>query len=138
MPHLSPNEKHNILTLYSNKAHNYSFKSLARQFNINGGGRTIQNWYERWNGTPQSLDRKRGSGRAPVLTSAEVNKCIKLPILYRNRNHRPIHYPEVFVNVKEKTKKQISLRTIQRIGKETLGVRNKRTKKRTAAECKPK
>jgi hypothetical protein len=41
MPQLTPNEKHNILTIYSHNQHKHSFESLAHQFDIKGGGRTI-------------------------------------------------------------------------------------------------
>lgn len=136
MPQLTPNEKHNILTIYSSNKHKHSFNSLAHQYNIKGGGRTIQNWYKVWNGTPKSLERKTGSGRPTVLTSQQVRDYIRMPICNKNRSSKPIHYPQLLSSIREKTDIDVSLSTIQKIGKNELGVKQKRTKKRTAQESK--
>ena len=48
MPHLTPKQKHDILKLYSPYDRNNSFEALAKQFNIKGGGRVVQNWYYQW------------------------------------------------------------------------------------------
>ena len=136
MPQLTPNEKHNILTIYSSDKHKHTFESLAHQYNIKGGRQVIQNWYKQWNGTPQSLGRKKGSGRPTILTSQQVNDYIRTPIRNKNRSSKPIHYPQLHSSIQQKTGKQISLRTVQNYGKEKLGVKQKRTKKRTAQESK--
>jgi len=138
MPQLTPNQKHNILTIYSSENNTHTLASLARQYSLQGGGRLIQNWYKQWNGTPQSLERKKGSGRPFVLTSQQVDKYIRMPIQNKNRSCKPVHYPQLHTSIQQKTGKQMSLRTIQKIGKEKLGVKQKRTKKRTAQESKQK
>jgi len=136
MPHLTAQQKHDILKLYSSHDHNYSFAALAQQYNIKGGRQVVENWYHQWTGSPKSLERKKGSGRPPVLTSQQVNDYIRTPIRNKNRSFKPIHYPQLHSSIQQKTGKQISLRTIQNYGKEKLGVKQKRTKKRTAQECK--
>ena len=80
MPQLTANQKHNILTIYSSTDNTYSFESLAHQYNIKGGKNVIWRWYQKWDGTPQSLGRKKGSGRPTVLTSQQVNDYIRTPI----------------------------------------------------------
>jgi transposase len=137
MPCLTPNEKHNILTLYYNKQHKHTFDSLAKQFNIKGGRRTIINWHKKWNGTVESLERKQGSGRPKVLSSTQVKNYIQIPIRNKNRSHQPVHYTQLLPSVQKKTNTNVSLRSIQRYGKEELGAKQKRTKKRTADESKP-
>jgi hypothetical protein len=136
MPQLTPNEKHNILTIYSHNQHKHSFESLAHQFDIKGGGRTIQNWFAKWDGTPQSLERRKGSGRASILTPREVKDTIQIPLRNKNRASKPVHYTELLPSITEKTGKKISIQTVRRIGHDQLGAKQKRTNKRTAVETK--
>jgi transposase len=136
MPQLTPNEKHDILTLYSSDNSKYSMESLAHQYEIKDGKQTIWRWYHQWNGTPESLERKSGSGRPTILTSKEVKDNIQLPIRNKNRSSQPIHYPDLLPSITKKTGKKISVETIRRIGREQLGIKQKRTNKRTAVESK--
>ena len=136
MPQLTPKQKHDILTIYSHNKHKHSFESLAHQYNIKGGKQLLSRWYQQWNGTPQSLERKRGSGRPTILTSTEVRDSIQLPLRNKNRAHVPVHYSDLLPSIIQKTGKKISLTTIKRIGHDQLGARQKRTKKRTAVESK--
>jgi transposase len=136
MPQLTANQKHDILMIYESKDTHKSFESLAHQYNIKGGNRVIQRWYRQWDGTAASLERKSGSGRPKLLSSTEVEQCIHLPIRNKNRGHTPVHYPQIQDAIKQKTGKQISLRTIQHYGRTEVGVRQKRTVKRTADESK--
>lgn len=136
MPHLTPNQKHNILMLYHPNDSNHTFRALADEYNIKGGRKVIENWYHQWTGTPQSLERKRGSGRHKLLTSKQVKDYIQIPIRNKNRANVPIHYPELLPSITEKTGKQISVRTLRRIGHDQLGAKQKRTNKRTAVESK--
>jgi hypothetical protein len=53
-----------------------------------------------------------------------------------NRNHTAVHYTSLLPLVRAATDTTVSLRTIQRYGKEEAGIRDKRTKKRTQAERK--
>jgi len=59
---------------------------------------------------------------------------VRAPILASNRKHKAVHYPAVSDLVRQKTGKEVSLRTVQRYGKEELGARQRRGKKRTAEE----
>jgi hypothetical protein len=134
MPHLTSNQKHNILMLYQSHDTTHTFKSLAHQYNIKGGEKVIRNWYHQWNGTPQSLERKKGSGKTALLSSNDINNYIRTPIRNKNRSSKPIHYPQLLSSIHKKTGKKISLRTIQNYGKQKLGVKQKRTIKRTSKE----
>jgi hypothetical protein len=132
----SPLFKHNILLQYTpNQRHN-GFDTLARRFNITGGGSTIKYWYDRWDGTPNSLEHQRGAGRSTLLNTQEMNQYILKPIKTKNKHHRPVHYTEIHQMIKTKITKPISLSTIQRYGKEKLGIKKKRTKKCMKRECK--
>lgn len=136
MSHFSAEAKHYILLEYAPLDTSRSFSALARRHAVKGGERTIRRWHQRWNGTAHSLERKEGSGKARILTAAEVSRHIRAPILAANRKHRAIHYTDLLPEVQRKTGKQISLRSLQQYGKEELGVKQRRSKKRTAAESK--
>jgi len=134
MTHLSAEAKHHILLEYTPHVTTHSFAALAHRHAVRGGERTIRRWHQRWNGTAHSLERKEGSGKARTLTAAEVSRHIRAPILAANRAHRSIHYTELLPEVQRKTGKQISIQSLRRYGKEELAVKQKHTKKRTAAE----
>lgn len=136
MVRFTPDFKHHILTQYLPNTRGHGFSSLAQRFAVKGGSRTIRYWYAAWDGTPTSLQHKAVPGRPRALTRAEVGRYIRIPIQRRNRAHMPVHYNELQATIKKGTSKSISTRTIQRYGKQELGGRDKRTKKRTTHECK--
>jgi transposase len=134
MSHLSAEAKHHILLEYSPHYTTYSFAALARRHAIKGGHETVRQWHRRWDGTVQSLKEKQKTGRPRILSRAEVSRHVRVPILAANRFHRAIHYTTLLPSVKAKTGKEISIQTLRRIGKEELGAKQKRSKKRTADE----
>lgn len=134
---LSPTQlKQFILTKYRPNCRGKGFHALAQQYGIKGGGQTIKNWYDRWDGTAASLEHKRGAGRPTILSSEEVKQYITTPIKKKNRKSEPVHYTDLLRPLQEKTGKKVSLRTIQRYGKENEGINSRNTKKRTAHERK--
>lgn len=94
----------------------------------------MRHWHDRWDSTPASFKRKQETGKAPLLSIAEVSRHVRAPILAANRAHRSISYPDLLPEVQRKTGKPIALPTLQQYGKEQLQVRSKHTKKRTAEE----
>ncbi|CAF1522007.1 unnamed protein product, partial [Rotaria sordida] len=42
--------------------------SLAERFKIKGGYRLIMSWYRQWDGTVESLNRKRKGSRPRTMT----------------------------------------------------------------------
>jgi hypothetical protein len=136
MPHLTAQQKHDILKLYSPNDRTHSFAALAEQYNIKGGRQVVENWYHQWTGLPKSLERKKGSGRPTILTPQQVKDYIQIPIRNKNRSFKPIHYPQLLPSIQQKSSTQVSIQTVRRIGHQQLGAKQKRTKKRTAQECK--
>ena len=94
----------------------------------------LQRWHAQWDGTAASLKEGKSSGRPRVLNRAQVSRHVRAPILAANRAHRAIHYSELLPTVRQKTGAEVSLRSLQRYGKEELGARDKHSKKRTADE----
>jgi hypothetical protein len=136
MSQLSADTKHHILLEYTKHDPSHTFTALARRHAIKGGMRVIRRWHRQWDGTAASLVHKKGAGRPCILNRGEINRCIQAPILASNRSHTAVSYTQLLPEVQGKTGKHISLRTIQRIGKEQLRIKLKHTKKRTADECK--
>ena len=135
MKEFSADLKHSILKHYKKNVRGHSFADLASLHNVLGGRATVANWYHQWDGTAASLQRKKVSGRPRVLSRAQVNRSVKPRILAANRQHRAVHYPSILSAVRESTQSQVSLRTLQRYGKEELKAKNKHTTKRTSKEC---
>jgi hypothetical protein len=136
MPQLSAETKHAILLHARSRGANQSLDDVAAVHGVAGGRRTLAKWRRKWDGTPRSLQRKAGSGKQRILSRAQVSQHVRAPILAANRAHRAIHYTTLLPSVREKTRKKVSLRSLQRLGKQELGVKRKHTKKRTADEGK--
>lgn len=134
MKQLSAHTKHHILLEYRPRSPTHSFSALAAAHGVAGGADVVRHWHTQWDGTPQSLERKRGQGRPRVLSRAQVTRHVKPRILAANRNHRPIHYSHFLSAVQTATGKKVSLPTLQRYGHEQAGARQTRGKKRTAEE----
>lgn len=134
MPHLSAEAKHHILLEYAPHDTTRSLDALARRHAVKGGRDVLRRWLQRWDGSPASLERKQGSGKARVLSRAEVSRHVRAPILAANRAHRAIHYTELLPRVQAATGKKLSIQTVRRYGKQELGGRDKQSKKRTAEE----
>jgi transposase len=88
----APQHKHSILTHYRAGVRGAGFDALARRFAVAGGGSLIRAWHQRWDGTPASLQEQPRSGRPRILSTAEVSRHVRAPILAANRAHRAVHY----------------------------------------------
>ena len=128
--------KHKILLESCAGDRRHSFSSLASRYGIRGGERTIQRWHTQWDGTPISLERRRGQGRKAILTPKQVQQNITKPIRRANQDHVAIHYTDLVDTLRKETHQNVSVRTVQRYGKKNEGVRHSATKKRTEQECK--
>ena len=132
----TPELKHHILLQYQPYSRANSFEALARRYAVNGGKTTIQKWRAQWKGNTASLQHKKGAGRPRKLSRAQVSSHVERRIVAANRRHEAIHYTTILPAVQVATHSDVSLRTLQRYGKEDAGVKNKHTKKRTASESK--
>lgn len=130
----TPQHKHTILTHYRAGDRSASFHALAQRFAVRAGASAIRKWYQQWDGTPQSLEAKQRSGRPRVLSRKEVQQHVRAPILRANKAHKAVHYSALLPSVRAKTGKEVSARTLRRYGKEELGAKQRRGKKRTADE----
>ena len=134
MKQFPPEQKHSILFEYTPQSRTHSFAALAVRHGVAGGEQTVRRWHKQWDGTPQSLEHEKGAGRPRALDSREVQQHVRTPILRANRAHKAVHYSNLLSAVRQKTGKELSARTLRRYGKEELGAKQKRGKKRTADE----
>ena len=130
-----PTFKHDILKQYTAGDRHHSFRALARRYSIPGGKSVIESWFHQWNGSPHSLERRRGTGRRALLTPKQVERLLVKPIRRCNRNHLAVEYPELREAVEHEVGHSVSLRTIQRYGKEKGGIHDQSTIPRTPEEC---
>ena len=68
------------------------------------------------------------------MSKKEVAQHVRTPILRANRAHKAVHYSKLLPGVRQRTGKEVSLRTLQRYGKEELGAKQRKGRKRTADE----
>lgn len=134
MKSFTPELKHHILSQYEPYSRINSFQALARRYGVSGGESTIRKWHSHWNGDVSSMQHKSNARRPRKLTRAQVKRHVESRIVAANRRHEAIHYTTILPAVQAATHTDVSLRTIRRYGKEEANVKNKHTKKRTAAE----
>jgi transposase len=134
MKHLSADAKQLILQQHHAGVRGSGFDALATRYGIKGGGAEVLRWHRRWDGTPQSLEEGARSGRPRKLSTAEVQHHVAARIRRSNRAARPVRYTRLLPQVQAATGSDVSLRSLQRYGKEELGATHTRSKKRTADE----
>jgi transposase-like protein len=135
MKQFTPEQKHEILLEYRRYSRTHSFAALAARHGVHGGRQIIQKWFNHWDGTLASLQHKPGAGRPRILTPEAVEQHITAPIRELNRAARQAKYTKIADEVRATTGKNVSDRTINRIGKDELHGRRTRGRKRTAEEC---
>jgi hypothetical protein len=128
-------QKHNILLHYRAGVRGAGFDAVAARFAVTGGGKTLQRWHQQWDGTALSLNIKARPGRPRILSSRQVQQHVRAPILAANRSRMAVSYTRLLPTVRQKTGKRLSIQTLRRYGKQMLGVKKRRTKKRTEKEC---
>lgn len=134
MAHLTADVKHHILLECTAESNTRSLDSIAALHDIKGGRATLHSWLSRWDGNAASLEEKPRSGRPPLLSTAQVHRHIQPRVLAANRQHRAIHYTDMLKQVVDATHTKLSLRTLRRYGREELGIKQRKSKKRTHNE----
>jgi transposase len=134
MKHLTPHHKHSILLEYQPHSRDHSFAALAARHGITGGYKVIERWHTQWDGTATSLEEKQHTGKQRILSSQEVQRYVAPHIRAKNRSAQRVHYTDIHSAVEAQTGRHMSLRTLQRYGKEELHAHQTHGKKRTADE----
>lgn len=137
MPHLRYHAtfKHQVLLEYREGERGRGFHALAARFKIQGGGPLVQRWYQRWDGSAESLQRRPGSGRPRVLSAQRAKQTVHQEIEKKRRKHEAVAYVDILHTVREQSGTNIALRTVQKYGKKDFRVGHRHTVKRTKKEC---
>ena len=137
MRHFSADRKHSILSEYVRYSRTHGFEALALRHSVPGGAQVIAQWYQRWNGTVDSLKENPGRGRSRLLTRAEVSRHVRPRILAANRNNRAISYTQMLPAVRRTTGKFNIHSNIARLWKATSCEiqENNRKNKQRASVC---
>jgi transposase len=115
--------KERVVREYEPGVRGKGFKALGNRYNL--APRLIKLWWKKWEDggrTREALEQQHGGGRRSKLTDKEKEKHILEFVNEKNAMAEPVDYLEVHENVIATTHKEISLRTIQEIGKEELGL----------------
>jgi len=136
MKQLTAEQKHSILTHLRSGGEGVSAEGVAAAHGVKGGSSTLKKWMKKWDGTAQSLQRREVSGRPRALSIAQATRHLKPRILAVNRRGQAVHYTTLLPAVTAASGKKVSLRTLQRYGKEDLSIKQRRSKKRPASERK--
>jgi hypothetical protein len=116
MPQPTPQQKHDILVHCQSRRAGQSVTGIAAAHGVTVGRTTIwNNWQQGWDGTPHSLEHKSGAGRPRMrtLTPLEASRHVHAPILAANHAHKAMSYATLLPSMRLKTRKQVTLRTLQ-------------------------
>jgi transposase len=126
--HYPPSFKHKVLSEYQPNQYGCGFEALAKKYSIQGGKSVVCRWYAQWNGTVESLEEKKHTGRKHKLSEEDTQQLIEQPVEEALQKKQKINYSDIHQKIQSKpAHSDISLRTVQRIGKRELGLRWKRT-----------
>ena len=125
----SPHQIHSILQEYKKGIRGHGFQALASKYQIKGGAPLVKYWHSKWDGTEISLEKESGGDQRSILTQKQKKRYISDFVTQRSKEEA-VNYSEVRSHVKKKTRKDPSLRTIQRYGK-ALKISSKKRKRVT-------
>ena len=104
------------------------FRTLAKRFKISSS--VIRGWWRKWkNGgqTMEAFESTAGGDRRSTLTQREKERYIEDFVSHNNAKGVPVDYKDVLAHVLRRTKKNVSLRTVEEIEKEELNLSWKKT-----------
>jgi hypothetical protein len=128
-----------ILNEYKSSKRKTSLRQLEKHYKIGcGNGATIRYWLLQSKHNKSKLKVKENKKRPRILTKHEINIYVKQKIDKCNVNSEPINYVSLYRELPTKIKRKISLRSIQRYGKNILHAKPKQVVTRTLHECKYK
>jgi len=123
--------KQRVVEYYYTHRPRPSLAAVARTFHIKGGSKTVCSWIHR----RAELETRPRQGRPTALSRVEIGRYVKKPIRENNRKHEPNFYSNILSDIHTKIHKNISIRTLQRYGKQRSGIKKKKALRRTADEC---
>jgi len=120
--------KERVVREYQRGVRGKGFGALSTRFKISK--LLIQKWWRKWNAGGRSVEAfedEAGGDRKSILTQREKDRYILDFVAHKNANGEAVDYKDVQKNVVKHTKKDVSERTVSRIGKEELNLSWKKT-----------
>ena len=130
----SADTKHFILQQYTPGVYGSGFAALASQYGVPNGARTVQSWYSKWDGTPQSLQKQTTSHKRRTLDPHQVKQHIRQYVIDMNSEKEHVKYENVKKNVEQETDAPIAWSTLKRYGYKEALVSCKRTTRTLTSE----
>jgi transposase-like protein len=125
--------KRSVLSEYLPGVKGAGFAALAKRFHVKGGAMLVRSWWiaQKRN---ESLTKRTRPHRAGKLSPAEIGAYIREFVTAKNQSKVAVDYGDVQAHVKKKTGKDISLRTIQRLGRQKANLTWKQTSRSLISE----
>lgn len=128
MTKYSPAYKERVVREYQKGVRGRGFAALSKRFKIPKS--VIEDWWKKWIQAGQTIEafaEEVGGDRKSVLTEKEKERYILDFVSHKNAKGEAVDYPDVHAYVVNCTQKDISIRSVQRIGKEEMGISWKQT-----------
>lgn len=103
--------KQSVLEQYRPRVHGSGFDALAELFNIAGGGRLVWEWYQRWDGSVESLVARHAGGKRPLLKADQQEQHVAKFVTRNNRRRQPVQVVDVVDNIQQETDTSVARRT---------------------------
>ena len=120
--------KERVVREYQRGVRGKGFNALEKRFLIRKP--LIKKWWRNWTAAGKSIeafDPEAGGDRRSILTQREKERYILDFVEHKNAKGEPVDYKDVHANVVKCSKKDVSERTVQEIGKEELNLSWKKT-----------
>ena len=104
---ISLDKKQEILQEYQPGVRGKGFKALAKQYKIKSGHKTIRNWYQKWDGTKESLEKESGGDRRSILSEKE-KKTLIVGFIRKRARTDAANYRGVQENIESKSGKKLA------------------------------
>jgi transposase-like protein len=111
--------KERVVREYKKGERGKGFAALSKRFKVPKS--VIQDWWKQWvagGRTIEAFEDRAGGDRRSLLTEREKERYIVDFVSLKNHKGEAVDYTDVHQNVVKKTKKEVSLPTVQRLGKE--------------------
>ncbi len=116
--------KERVVREYQKGVRGRGFAALSKRFKI---PKSVIDWWKKWIQAGQTIEAfadEVGGDRKSVLGKREIHLGF---VSHKNAKGEAVDYPDVHAYVVNCTQKDISIRSVQRIGKEEMGISWKQT-----------
>jgi transposase len=122
-----------IARKYSPNKRGSGYQAIANLYELPSPN-LVKYWVEKYKETKGEMKNRAGGNRKRKLDDEECEEHVRKFVVQNNRDGIAVTYKDVQNNVKKRTRKDVSLRTVQRYGKELCALVWKRTTRKLEIE----